>query len=328
MSTDSIVFAFSKDSSKDFGKKKRANRTAKLKQCKLDARREQWLSQVKNKGSKESSGGGGVSAFPRETLGNSETRGVRGKDIMERSSMNDSDMEGSVNSSLTSLLGSHDLSKDCVGSSRGSSVSSVSGGCYCESGEEEEEEGEEDECADDWEAVADALTADDKKDQTNSGASVEPETRVDTDAMKLPDKDCDVGALRGQCDGREAAKRHAWRPDDAFRPQSLPTLAKQYSFPMDAERFCGRGPGSWAQNAVSHPTSCPICCEDLDLTDTSFRPCLCGFRLCLFCHKRILEADGRCPGCRKQYDSAKGEVLNGGPPAFRFTRSFSMSTTS
>ncbi|KAG0483270.1 hypothetical protein HPP92_011354 [Vanilla planifolia] len=34
--------------SKDFGKKKKVNRAAKLKQWKLDARREQWLSQGKN----------------------------------------------------------------------------------------------------------------------------------------------------------------------------------------------------------------------------------------------------------------------------------------
>ncbi|KAL2924004.1 General negative regulator of transcription subunit 4 [Bienertia sinuspersici] len=24
--------------------------------------------------------------------------------------------------------------------------------------------------------------------------------------------------------------------------------------------------------------------------------------VCLFCHKKILEIDGRCPGCRKHYD--------------------------
>lgn len=47
---------------------------------------------------------------------------------------------------------------------------------------------------------------------------------------------------------------------------------------------------------------CPLCCEDLDATDLSFLPCSCGYQLCLFCHKLILEQDGRCPNCRKQYD--------------------------
>ncbi|KAF9604330.1 hypothetical protein IFM89_005911 [Coptis chinensis] len=334
MSTDSIVFAFSKESSKDnFGKKKRTNRSAKLKQCKLDARREQWLSQVKNKGCKEEMNGGGGSSssmsscLPGNSLGNLEMM-TRGKDI-------DSDFESSVNSSSNSISGSHDLGKDSVGSSFGSRSSSVSGGCSYQSGVEEEEE-EEDECADDWEAVADALTADDKqKNQENLNSSVLAALDVPAASSdgNLPKTNSEVGGLKLQSDGsarKVVGKGHAWKPDDAFRPQSLPTLSKQYSFPMNAERCCGRGASNWVcHSVVSQPTSCPICYEELDLTDSSFLPCLCGFRLCLFCHKRILEADGRCPGCRKHYESAKGEtVVNGGTPPFRFTRSFSMSTSS
>nr|ABI34271.1 hypothetical protein LES1_20t00002 [Solanum lycopersicum] len=48
MVSDSIVnvaIPVASSNSRDFGKKKRANRTAKLKQSKRDARREQWLSQ-------------------------------------------------------------------------------------------------------------------------------------------------------------------------------------------------------------------------------------------------------------------------------------------
>lgn len=328
MSTDSIVFAFSKESSKNLGKKKRINRSAKLKQTKLDARREQWLSQVKSKGGKEELNGGSGGCLVTSNL-------EKGKDVC----LNDSDFEGSVNSSITSILGCHELGKDSVGSSRGSSVSSMSVGCYYGSGEDEEEgenenddDDDDDECADDWEAVADALTADDDKKQELNVVGVSVPVVIDD--TKLPDRGSEVGGLKVQakCDGtvsRGAVKGHAWRPDDAFRPQTLPTLAKQYSFPMNAERCCGRGAASWVHGVVSQPTSCPICYEDLDLTDSSFRPCLCGFRLCLFCHKRILEADGRCPGCRKQYESAKGEVLvHGGAPPFRFTRSFSMSTRS
>ncbi|EEC73481.1 hypothetical protein OsI_07812 [Oryza sativa Indica Group] len=71
------------------------------------------------------------------------------------------------------------------------------------------------------------------------------------------------------------------------------------------------GIGSAQKGVPSKPTSCPICYEDLDPTDSSFLPCPCGFHLCLFCHKRILEADGRCPACRKQYISASsgGETV-------------------
>jgi hypothetical protein len=63
--------------------------------------------------------------------------------------------------------------------------------------------------------------------------------------------------------------------------------------------------GAAQQANLSTPLTCPICCEDLDLTDSSFCPCPCKFCLCLFCHNKILEADGRCPGCRKEYVAAR-----------------------
>ncbi|KAL2897745.1 General negative regulator of transcription subunit 4 [Bienertia sinuspersici] len=75
----------------------------------------------------------------------------------------------------------------------------------------------------------------------------------------------------------------AWSPDDVYRPRSLPSVSKQHSTTtVAAAAFC-----------------CPLCCEDFDVTDSNFEPYPCGFRVCLFCHKKILEIDGRCPGCRK-----------------------------
>jgi len=123
----------------------------------------------------------------------------------------------------------------------------------------------------------------------------------------------------------------AWRPDDAFRPRSLPNLSKQQSLP-NPDRHYGGGGVAWAsKSVVSAPSSCPICYEELDLTDSSFLPCLCGFRLCLFCHKRIVDEDGRCPGCRKPYETKPIEAeasVNGGSLTFRLARSCSMITRS
>uniref|UniRef100_A0A7N0U8S2 RING-type domain-containing protein n=1 Tax=Kalanchoe fedtschenkoi TaxID=63787 RepID=A0A7N0U8S2_KALFE len=96
--------------------------------------------------------------------------------------------------------------------------------------------------------------------------------------------------------------RRAWSANDALRPQSLPNLSKKIGISSDCElNICLGNLTQACQNITSHPASCPICCEDLDPTDSSFQPCTCRFRLCLFCHKRILEADSRCPGCRKHY---------------------------
>ncbi|XP_043706170.1 uncharacterized protein LOC122655862 [Telopea speciosissima] len=337
MASDSVVNGSAPAFSKDFGKKKRNNRTAKLKQCKLDARREQWLSQVKNKECKEESNGGVVlppSSLPqmderKRSLENLETRS-RGEEN-EGSCLNDSDLESLANSPTGSILGANDPRKDRPGSSSGSSrSSSSSSGCYSGSVSEEEED---DGCLDDWEAVADALTADDKRQHSpNSVPPAEPEAPVGSNAShELPSDKCEAENLKPDCQGtvlRVSENGRAWRPDDAFRPQSLPNLSKQRSFTVNAERHCGRGAGSWTCHRInSPPSSCPICYEDLDLTDSSFLPCSCGFRLCLFCHKRILEADGRCPGCRKQYDPSIGDTgVSEGVLPIRLARSSSTGT--
>ncbi|KAL2898892.1 General negative regulator of transcription subunit 4 [Bienertia sinuspersici] len=76
------------------------------------------------------------------------------------------------------------------------------------------------------------------------------------------------------------------------------------------------------QQQQQPPSACPLCCEDFDVTDSNFEPCPCGFRVYLFCHKKILEIDGRCLGCRKHYDS----VETNGDLRVRTTHSCSKNT--
>lgn len=50
---------------------------------------------------------------------------------------------------------------------------------------------------------------------------------------------------------------------------------------------------------------CPLCIEDMDVTDKSFKPCPCGFQICQFCYNNIRsgpEQYNRCPACRRPYD--------------------------
>lgn len=50
---------------------------------------------------------------------------------------------------------------------------------------------------------------------------------------------------------------------------------------------------------------CPLCIEDMDATDKSFKPCPCGFQICQFCYNNIRsgpEQYNRCPACRRPYD--------------------------
>lgn len=333
--TNSIPYA------KDFAKKKKGNRAAKLKQCKLDARRHQWLSQVNNKEKNdEVDVGEGVRVSP--THGCNE-RGLANK-ILEMNSGN-GEHDGSVQHYSDSDSSSHSLiSHSCsvVGSNcsetsfteTGGSSSSSSGQSL--SGNISEEEGDDDGCVDDWEALADAMAASDAKQQKEQNKPCQelPLEHENVNQLNCPPELPNFKPLDVDISKPKAGNSKAWRPDDAFRPQSLPTLFKQHSFPVKLDRHGGSGGLAWAcANGISTQSSCPICCEDLDFTDSSFLPCYCGFRLCLFCHKRILEEDGRCPGCRKQYEhdgvtcEGNGNCVEGSSP-FRLARSYSMITRS
>ncbi|CDY15757.1 BnaC04g15670D [Brassica napus] len=57
--------------------------------------------------------------------------------------------------------------------------------------------------------------------------------------------------------------------------------------------------------------TCPLCAEEMDLTDQHFKPCKCGYQICVWCWHRIIEmaekdkTEGRCPACRTSYDKEK-----------------------
>lgn len=47
---------------------------------------------------------------------------------------------------------------------------------------------------------------------------------------------------------------------------------------------------------------CPLCCEELDISDRQFFPCKCGYQVCMWCWHRIRETEsGLCPACRTPY---------------------------
>ena len=51
--------------------------------------------------------------------------------------------------------------------------------------------------------------------------------------------------------------------------------------------------------------TCPVCLDDLDITDQAFEPCInknCDYQVCLWCWYKIRETmDGKCPACRVAY---------------------------
>lgn len=294
--------------SRDFAKKKRANRSAKLKQCKLDARREQWLSQVKKKGGKEAwDGCHGRGNESYCSMGNGDVTRVADAErygSFDRES--DSEFRSDRPVGFNIVPGKHES-----GSSYGGSSTSCSSSAGCCSGSITEEEDGNDDCLDDWEAVADALAADDDRKTPPFDPSQEEKSTGRSESCGVIPNDSERSMCEGLRTGSKFAlvNSQAWRPDDAFRPQSLPNLSKQHSISNSSRCHDDGGVPWFCPGVLPAPTSCPICYEDLDLTDSSFLPCFCGFRLCLFCHKRILEEDSRCPGCRRPYkqDPVKAE---------------------
>lgn len=57
--------------------------------------------------------------------------------------------------------------------------------------------------------------------------------------------------------------------------------------------------------------TCPLCAEEMDLTDQQLNPCKCGYQICVWCWHHIIDmaekdqSEGRCPACRTPYDKEK-----------------------
>nr|CAD1817578.1 unnamed protein product [Ananas comosus var. bracteatus] len=62
--------------------------------------------------------------------------------------------------------------------------------------------------------------------------------------------------------------------------------------------------------------TCPLCAEEMDLTDQQLKPCKCGYDICVWCWHHIMDmaekedAEGRCPACRTPYDKERIVAAN------------------
>ena len=55
---------------------------------------------------------------------------------------------------------------------------------------------------------------------------------------------------------------------------------------------------------------CPLCLEPLDITDRNFRPCKCGYQICLWCYHSITDRGNKCcPACRTTYSPSAIEGI-------------------
>ncbi|XP_024385448.1 uncharacterized protein [Physcomitrium patens] len=359
--------------SKDASRRKRGNRSPKLKQCKLDARREQWLSQC----SQERQGKAGKQQqndlshyrncvhHPKAEDGEcmAQERACpsghsRSQSLGSIGSVSERTLTGSlVTHSRTSIIGLINEVKDlkevparrngvsCRSSQHfgdeeldegighkqslkyrrsSSDASKLRSNSSCASnsctGSDSEDNDESHDVNDAWESAFDALHIQSSlyrsegshkcpgSDRTLRSEGKEQHDRKQNGAYhyhtqhgqskhEYKYKNSSLGSRRGN-GGR------AWRSDDVSRPPTLPTLAERHKHPTHANNHHqGWGNGNKWGNRPASPSYCPICTEELDMTDSSYMPCPCGFQLCLFCYHRIASDDGRCPGCRKAYNT-------------------------
>ncbi|KAI5060691.1 hypothetical protein GOP47_0025111 [Adiantum capillus-veneris] len=139
---------------------------------------------------------------------------------------------------------------------------------------------------DGWEAAADALGLHTIR-KKNFSNVLQPQAPLFNDQQRSRTMSAPLLGLKpNKQQGR------AWQ-GDLRRPNCPPGRTKQKSSGVDMRLL--------RKLDVFEKPQCLICTEDLDITDTSFEGCNCGFNICLFCYHTIAQESGRCPGCRGLY---------------------------
>ncbi|KAH9180244.1 hypothetical protein EDB89DRAFT_2224101 [Lactarius sanguifluus] len=54
---------------------------------------------------------------------------------------------------------------------------------------------------------------------------------------------------------------------------------------------------------------CPLCLEEMDISDLNFKPCQCEYQICRFCWNHIRSnLNNKCPACRRDYSDEVGQM--------------------
>ncbi|KAF7791288.1 hypothetical protein EIP86_002302 [Pleurotus ostreatoroseus] len=95
----------------------------------------------------------------------------------------------------------------------------------------------------------------------------------------------------------------------------LPAPAMRASTPTVQSKshvLAGVQDAYWSDDEAED-TECPLCLEEMDISDLNFKPCPCGYQICRFCWHHIKEnLNGRCPACRREYtdDAVQFKPIN------------------
>ncbi|KIO04061.1 hypothetical protein M404DRAFT_144450 [Pisolithus tinctorius Marx 270] len=85
---------------------------------------------------------------------------------------------------------------------------------------------------------------------------------------------------------------------------SLPAPAMHVGFSAHQSKshvLAGVQDAYWSDDDADD-AECPLCLEEMDISDLNFKPCVCGYQICRFCWHHIKQnLNGRCPACRREY---------------------------
>ncbi|PPQ79577.1 hypothetical protein CVT26_015324 [Gymnopilus dilepis] len=81
-----------------------------------------------------------------------------------------------------------------------------------------------------------------------------------------------------------------------------PVVHAAFSAPQSKSHVLAGVQDAYWSDDEAEDAECPLCLEEMDISDLNFKPCICGYQICRFCWHHIKEnLNKRCPACRRIY---------------------------
>ncbi|TRM59939.1 hypothetical protein BD626DRAFT_559438 [Schizophyllum amplum] len=81
-----------------------------------------------------------------------------------------------------------------------------------------------------------------------------------------------------------------------------PVVHAGFSVPQSKSHVLAGVQDAYWSDDEGEDAECPLCLEEMDISDLNFKPCVCGYQICRFCWHHIKEnLNKRCPACRRVY---------------------------
>ncbi|PPQ77531.1 hypothetical protein CVT25_011328 [Psilocybe cyanescens] len=81
-----------------------------------------------------------------------------------------------------------------------------------------------------------------------------------------------------------------------------PVVHATFSTPQSKSHVLAGVQDAYWSDDEAEDAECPLCLEEMDISDLNFKPCICGYQICRFCWHHIKEnLNKRCPACRRIY---------------------------